>query len=117
MVWELLAENKIQEAIEQGHFENLPGKGKPLDLGSYFETPAAERAGYSVLKNAGVVPPEVQMLKDIEILERALAACNDAVKRKKLNERLGTLRVSYNMTMEKRRLGQKGNRGLEGGML
>lgn len=31
-VFAKLAEQKIQDAIKNGEFENLSGKGKPLDL-------------------------------------------------------------------------------------
>ncbi|MGV3771409.1 MAG: DUF1992 domain-containing protein [Verrucomicrobiales bacterium] len=109
MVWEILAENKIQEAIEQGLFDHLPGKGKPLNLDAYFDTPAAERAGFSVLKNAGVVPPEVEMLKNIEQMKQMLEACPDPDKRQRIREKIGALQVSYNMLMERRRVGPRPN--------
>jgi len=32
MAFEKIAEEKIQEAIATGEFDDLPGKGKPLDL-------------------------------------------------------------------------------------
>jgi hypothetical protein len=38
---------KSREAIATGEFHNLPGKGKPLDLGAYFATPEDLRMGYS----------------------------------------------------------------------
>ena len=33
------ADEKIKEAIAKGDFDNLPGKGEPLDLDAYFATP------------------------------------------------------------------------------
>ncbi|HXA68221.1 MAG TPA: DnaJ family domain-containing protein [Bryobacteraceae bacterium] len=30
--WESIAERKIREAIEAGKFDNLPSKGKPIEL-------------------------------------------------------------------------------------
>ena len=33
------ADEKIKEAIARGEFDNLPGKGKPLNLDAYFATP------------------------------------------------------------------------------
>jgi len=32
------ADEKINGAIARGEFDNLPGKGKPLDLDAYFTT-------------------------------------------------------------------------------
>jgi hypothetical protein len=34
-----VAERKIQEAMEAGEFDNLPGKGQPLDLESIRGSP------------------------------------------------------------------------------
>jgi hypothetical protein len=72
MNWTKLAEDRIEEAIANGEFKNLPGQGQPLDLAEYFALPAAERAGAALLKNANVVPQEVQLLKEIGELEKAI---------------------------------------------
>ena len=60
MNWAKLAEDRVEEAIANGEFKDLPGHGQPLDLAEYFALPATERAGAALLKNANVVPPEVQ---------------------------------------------------------
>jgi hypothetical protein len=40
--WAIVAENMIEEAIRQGVFDDLPGKGQPLDLScDPFESPLA----------------------------------------------------------------------------
>lgn len=31
-IFSLIAEDKIQTAIKEGEFDNLPGRGKPLQL-------------------------------------------------------------------------------------
>ena len=72
MNWTKLAESRIEEAIANGEFDDLPGQGQPLDLAEYFAQPAAERAGAALLKNANVIPPEVQLLKEIAELEEAI---------------------------------------------
>ena len=41
----------IREAIERGEFDELKGKGKPLDLDAYFATPEDIRMAYSILKS------------------------------------------------------------------
>jgi hypothetical protein len=48
-------EAKIKAAMAEGQFDNLAGKGKPLDLKGYMETPEHLRAAYHILKNAGFV--------------------------------------------------------------
>ena len=45
----------IKEAQARGDFDNLPGKGKPIDLAAYFNTPEDVRNAYSMLKNAGMI--------------------------------------------------------------
>ncbi len=67
-----VAERKIQEAIEEGKFDNLPGKGKPLPMEEDATTPAHLRMANKVLKNAGVLPDWLQIQKDI-VTERAEA--------------------------------------------
>ncbi|MEP6673358.1 MAG: DUF1992 domain-containing protein [Chthoniobacter sp.] len=108
MNWTKLAESRIEEAIAQGEFENLPGQGQPLDLAEYFAQPATERAGSALLKNANVIPPEVQLLKEIAALEKAVAASETAgnipgAPAKTLREQLQEKRVAFAMAMERRR--------------
>ena len=56
-----IVEALIKEAQERGEFDNLRGKGKPIDLTSYFEAPEETRVAQSVWKNAGMTSPEVQV--------------------------------------------------------
>jgi hypothetical protein len=65
-------DQKIEEAIARGEFDNLPGKGKPLDLDAYFATPEHLRMGYSILKSADILPEEMELLKQIEGLKKSL---------------------------------------------
>jgi hypothetical protein len=103
MNWTKLAEDRIAEAIANGEFDNLPGQGKPLDLADYFALPAAERAGTALLKNANVVPPEVQLLKEIAELEKAIVFHSDSPRVARLREQLQEKRVAFSMSMERRR--------------
>jgi len=70
-------ESLIQEAIARGDFDDLPNKGKPIDLTEYFNTPEELRMASSVLKSAGVKPPEVEVLCQIAELKNRLAKCED----------------------------------------
>jgi DnaJ family protein C protein 28 len=63
---ESLTEKSIREAIEKGEFNNLPGKGKPLDLSENpFEDPDL-RTVHRLLRNAGFAPAWIEERKDIE---------------------------------------------------
>lgn len=131
MNWARLAEDRIEEAISRGEFRDLPGQGQPLDLTEYFALPAAERAGAALLKNANVVPPEVQLLKEIGELEETIqgveggaaaggrdashapqtsySALDECLTR--LRAQLQEKRVAFALAMERRR--RRAPRGLE----
>jgi hypothetical protein len=74
MSFDRIVEAIIKEAMGRGEFDNLPGKGKPIDLTEYFETPEEVRVAHSVLKNAGMIPREVELLREIAELKQILAA-------------------------------------------
>jgi hypothetical protein len=79
-----IAEQRILEAQRDGAFDNLPGKGKPLELEDLSWVPEDLRIGYHVLKNAHVLPPEVELLKDIHRLEDLLKHVEDESERRSL---------------------------------
>lgn len=79
-----LAEQRILEAQRAGEFDNLPGRGKPLELEDLSWVPEDLRIGYHVLKNAHVLPAEVELLKDIHILEDLLKHVEDESERSSL---------------------------------
>ena len=79
-----IAERRILEAQREGAFDNLPGKGKPLELEDLSWVPEDLRIGYHVLKNAHVLPPEVELLKDIHSLEDLLKHVEDEGERRSL---------------------------------
>lgn len=79
-----LAEQRILEAQRRGEFDDLPGKGKPLELEDLSWVPDELRIGYLVLKNAHVLPTEAELLKDIHTLEDLLKHVEDEGPRKAL---------------------------------
>jgi len=91
----------IQEAIARGEFDNLPGKGKPVDLSDYFNTPEEVRLAYSVLKSADILPEEAEILKEITILREELSLCSDETIRPKIRQAIDTRLLKYNMLMER----------------
>jgi len=69
-----LAERRIEEAMEQGKFDNLPGRGEPIEL---EPMPAEENARLTwwclrILKNADFTPHEVRYRKAIDHLRASL---------------------------------------------
>lgn len=71
-VFVLIAERRIQEAIDRGEFNNLPNAGKPLRLEDDTAIPAELRMAYRILGNAGYVPPEIDLLREISSLRQLI---------------------------------------------
>jgi hypothetical protein len=75
----IIAEEKIREAMARGEFDNLPGAGRPLPLDDDPMIPDELRVAYKILKNAGCIPPELSLRKEIVTLKDLLATieCDD----------------------------------------
>ena len=78
MTLDAIAERHILEAQARGDFDDLPGAGAPLDLGDDALVPEDLRAAYRLLRNAGFVPPELEVSREIRELEQLLASIDDA---------------------------------------
>jgi len=93
----------IREAMERGEFDDLPGKGKPIDLTAYFETPEEVRVANSVLKNAGMTPREVDLLKEIAELKQVLAALLDEGRKQEIRRQIQQKQLEFSLMMERLR--------------
>lgn len=90
-VFDQLAERRIQEAQQNGAFDELPGSGAPLELDDDTLVPEELRAAYRILKNSGYVPAEVEALRDLREVEHMLGHERDETKRNELIGRLNLL--------------------------
>jgi hypothetical protein len=105
-----IAERRILEAIREGAFDDLPGAGQPLELEDDSNVPEDLRVAYKILKNAGYVPKEVALRKEIAQAEDLLEDIEDTKAKyrqlKKLNfliTRLNILRkVPVSREMDQR---------------
>lgn len=95
-----LIEDKIREAMDAGEFDDLPGKGQPIDLDAYFAAPPDLRLSYSVLKSAGCVPEEVALLKEIEGLKARLADSPRADERRRLEDEVKSRTLKLNLLLD-----------------
>ena len=94
----IIAERKIREAIARGELDNLPGKGKPLAMGEDLSgVPDELRMAYKLLKNAGFVPPEVELRKEIVSLREMLGTLEDDEERRTLRRKLDFKLLKLNM--------------------
>ncbi len=101
MSLEKALEEQIQRAISEGKFDNLKGAGKPLNLDDYFAAPEDIRAGYTLLKNNDFVPPEVEILKGIEILREKIKNASDENEKKALTKQLHEKSLALTMILER----------------
>jgi uncharacterized protein YutE (UPF0331/DUF86 family) len=97
------ADEKIKEAIARGEFDNLAGKGQPLDLDAYFATPEHLRMGYSILKSADIIPEEMELLKQIEGLKKSLDSCTSEIDKRAIQKQLSDKITNFNVRMERYR--------------
>ena len=95
----------LKDAQASGELRAAPSFGKPLNFGDgYDETPAELRMGMKVLKDAGVVPPEVELMQQAAALEAQLAACNVEAQRRPLLIQLADKRQAIALRLEKLRI-------------
>lgn len=100
---EKLIEKMIREAMEKGEFDNLQGSGQPIDLTEYFATPEDVRLGYKLLKDANIVPEELELLKEVEALRAQLAACADEEEKRRLRRAIDDRLLKYNLLKERQK--------------
>lgn len=101
MNFDKLVESMIKDAQERGEFDDLPGKGKPIDLTTYFDMPEEIRVAQSVLKNAGINSHESDLLKEIAELKQALARIVDDEKKKEIQKEIEKKQIEFNLMMER----------------
>ncbi len=76
-IFSKIAEQRILEAIERGEFDRLEKKGKPLNLDDETWVPEDLRAAYRVLRNAGCIPPELELRKEVLNLRELIDTIDD----------------------------------------
>jgi hypothetical protein len=106
MMFDRIVEAIIRDAMERGEFDNLPGR-KPIDLTEYFETPEDVRLAHSILKNAGMTPRELELLKEIAELKQVHSTLLEETKKQETERQIQQKQVEFNLMMER----QKRERG------
>lgn len=89
--WDAIVEAKIAEAQRAGAFDNLPGRGRPLDLDDDRLIPEDIRMAYRILKNAGFVPVEIEARKEAADLRKLIAATADEPEKRRALAKLALL--------------------------
>ena len=104
-----LLEDDIGRALAESHangeLRSAPSFGKPLNLGDgYDETPLELRMGMKVLKDAGVVPPEVELMQRIARAQADADAAPDAAAARPLQQRVAEMRQALALRLEQLRI-------------
>ncbi|MHA6344003.1 DnaJ family domain-containing protein [Roseivivax sp. CAU 1761] len=103
-----LAERRIQEAMEDGAFDDLPGAGQPLpDRMEADGLDPVTRAGYRAMAEAGAVPEELALRRALQRARADLAAAADPEARRHLMARVAELGMRHAMAQEARLRGRR----------
>lgn len=96
--FEKIVEERIRKAQFKGEFENLNGAGRPLDFSDDHHIPEDLRLAYKILKNADLLPPEIEIKKEIHRTEALLANMKDTAERYRALKKLNFLIMKFNAT-------------------
>jgi hypothetical protein len=99
-VWNLVAERKIREAMEEGVFDCLDGAGQPLDLSENPYEDPSQRMAHRLLKNNGFAPAWILEGKDIEQDRQRLRADRPRLTESEYRQAAGNLNrriAGYNL--------------------
>lgn len=92
----------LAESEAKGELRSAPNFGKPLNLGDgYAETPEELRMGFKILKDAGFVPPEVELMREIENLTRTIDSATDTQEIFQMKAQLAQMQQKLAMSMER----------------
>lgn len=96
---------QLRESERNGELRNAPSWGKPLPFDDgYDETPPELRMPFKILKDAGVMPHEVEMFRELSALKRALHESEDAGASRTLRQRISELQQAIALRLEKLRI-------------
>ncbi len=97
-IFDKIAEERIRQAMEHGEFDDLPGKGKPLEIEDDSHLPADLRMSYKILKNADCLPPELELRKEILSTQELLSGIQDTQEKYRQMQKLNYLIMKLNLS-------------------
>lgn len=104
MGWiERRAEEILREAVERGKLDGLEGAGKPLRFESSPFVPDDLKLAYKMLADAGYVPPEVELKREVAGLRELLRAVEDDDRHRierELNDRVLRLNLALKRSFD-----------------
>lgn len=92
---------KLKEAEFNGELRSAKGFGEPLTTDEGWNaTPDELRMPFKILKDAGVVPPEVELMKQRAGLRNKIAACTEPKESELLQQELSALELTISLRLE-----------------
>jgi hypothetical protein len=96
-----IAERRIAEAMLNGEFDNLEGRGKPLVFEDETWIPEDLRMAYRFLKNAGCIPPELEARNEVINMCALINTIDDDKERLRKIRQLNFTLLKLNLTRKK----------------
>lgn len=91
----------LEQARRSGELNAAESWGRPMrEMDGYAQTPLEFRLPFKILKNADVLPVEVELFKQRADLRRQLDAASDPQQRQKLQQRLSELEQALALRLE-----------------
>ena len=91
----------LREAAASGELSRIDGYGKPFaEDPEWAATPEEFRMTFKILKNAGFVPPELEMFNQRAALTATIEACTDDTQKVELRKRLSELQQKIAIRLE-----------------
>ena len=87
--------------MERGEFDDLPHSGRPLSLDDDASVPEDLRLAFKILKNAGCLPPELELKKEIHSLGELIRTIGDGDERSRKERLLEWKILKLNMMRRK----------------
>lgn len=95
----------LREAMASGELPGAQGFGQPfVEDASWQATPEALRMPFKILKDAGFVPAEVELLHERAALSASLRACASEPERTELRRQLSELEQKIALRLEALRI-------------
>ena len=99
-----LIERQILKAKAEGKLEGLEGEGKPLpERPEESVVDPAMAAGFRIMAEAGALPEEFRLKKELDEARAAWQAATDKAEKKKLMARIADLEMRYNIARDARK--------------
>lgn len=99
-----LVERQIKKAQAEGQLQGLEGEGAPLpDRSSEALSDPAIAAGHRIMAQAGVLPEEFNIKKELDAARKSYATFTDPAARKSAMAKIADLEMRYQMARDARR--------------